>query len=78
MEREGERCVGVGLDKSIQSYLAVLTCVFLPNPVTGIIVHGDTISLKKTHTGTHKHTHRVGEQRWPEAWLCGPLHRETV
>lgn len=33
-------------------------CV-LPNPVTGIIGHGDTISLKKTHkcSGTHTHTH---------------------
>ena len=50
------------MDKSIQSHLAVLTCVFLPNPVTGIIVHGDTISLKKTHrllrhTHTYTHTH---------------------
>lgn len=46
----------------------------------GIIVHGDTISLKKTHTRaqTRARTHTVGEQRWPEAWLCGPLHRETV
>ena len=48
------RGVGAGMDKSIQSHFAVLTCVFLPNPVTGIIVHGDTISLKKTHT-----------HRWP-------------
>lgn len=70
-----ERHVGVGMDKSIQSYLAVLTCVFLPNPVTGIIVRRDTISLKKTHTcwdtRTHKpmHTHTHTHTGWTEmAW----------
>lgn len=57
-------CVGVGMDKSIQSHLAVLTCVFLPNPVTGIIVHGDTISLKKTHTYSDAHTHKHTEAHW--------------
>lgn len=41
--------------KAVQSHLAVLTCVFLPNPVTGIIVRGDTISLKR-NTRTCAHT----------------------
>lgn len=57
VDRRKERCVGAGMDKSVQSHLAVLTCVFLPNPVTGIIVHGDTISLKKTHTFSDTHTY---------------------